>query len=88
MSPADPTIDSLRTRAEQIRQAELARMDGSWDGLSAADRRLLDELTERLVVELLREPIVRLRGAPGDGHADSLRHLFALDDTRAPRAAA
>ncbi|WP_217914826.1 hypothetical protein [Miltoncostaea marina] len=82
MSPADPTIDSLRTRAEQIRRAELARMDGAWDGLSAADRRLLDELTERLVLELLREPIVRLRGG-ADGHADSLRHLFALDDARA-----
>ena len=83
MTPADGTIDSLRTRAEEIRREELERLAGSWDGLSPADRGRLEELTERLVRELLREPIVRLRGAAADlDHIDSLRHLFGLDDAR------
>lgn len=84
MTPADGTIESLRTRAEEIRRSELRRLAGSWDELSAADRGRLEELTERLVRELLREPIVRLRAAAADvGHIASLQYLFALDESRA-----
>ncbi|MGD9571826.1 MAG: glutamyl-tRNA reductase [Thermoleophilia bacterium] len=82
---ASPAITSLRARAEAIRQAELARLDGQWEGLSAADRERLEALTKGIVNKLLHEPTVRVRAAAegGDGeaqrHLDSLRHLFGLE---------
>ena len=36
--PPAPAISSLRARAEEIRRAELGRLEGQWDDLSPADR--------------------------------------------------
>lgn len=82
---AAPAITSLRERAESIRQGELARLDGQWDGLSEADRERVEALTKGIVNKLLHEPTVRVRAAAeeGDGealrHLESLRHLFGLE---------
>ncbi len=82
---ATPAITSLRERAETIRQGELARLDGQWDGLTEADRRRIETLTKGIVNKLLHEPTVRARAAAegGDGealrHLESLHHLFDLE---------
>jgi glutamyl-tRNA reductase len=82
---ASPAIASLRERAEAIRQAELARLEGQWEGLSAADRERLEALTKGIVNKLLHEPTVRVKAAAEGGdneaqrHLDSLRHLFGLE---------
>lgn len=79
-----PTITSLRGRAEDIRTGELAKINGAWESLSPSDRARVEQLTNSIVNRLLHEPTVRLRAAVAEGngaegHAESLRHLFALD---------
>ena len=82
---ATPAITSLRERAEEIRQAELERLDGQWEDLSEADRARVEALTKGIVNKLLHEPTVRVRAAAEDGdgealrHLESLRHLFGLE---------
>jgi glutamyl-tRNA reductase len=82
---AAPAITSLRARAEEIRQNELERLDGSWEHLSEADRARVEALTRGIVNKLLHEPTVRVRAAAEDGdgealrHLESLRHLFGLE---------
>jgi glutamyl-tRNA reductase len=82
---ATPAITSLRERAEEIRLAEMERIEGQWEGLSDADRARVEALTRGIVNKLLHEPTVRARAAAegGDGealrHLESLRHLFGLE---------
>jgi glutamyl-tRNA reductase len=75
---AGPAIVSLRARAEEIRQAELARLERDWEGLSEADRERLHTLTRGIVNKLLHEPTVRVKAAAEDGNGDALRHLESL----------
>lgn len=79
---AAPAIRSLRDRAEEIRRAELSRLEGAWDTLSDADRERLDVLTKAIVNKLLHEPTVRARAAARESeglrHLESLQHLFGL----------
>jgi glutamyl-tRNA reductase len=72
-----PTVASLHARAEQIRRAGLAQAARGFD---AAQLRSLDALTRSLVTKLLHEPTLRLREAGSLELAESIRHLFALDD--------
>lgn len=74
-------LAALRSRAEDIRRAELARADGHWEDLSHDDRRRLEALTRAIVGALLREPAARLgTGAPaGFAHIESARFLFGLE---------
>jgi glutamyl-tRNA reductase len=85
---AGPAISSLRARAEEIRRAELGRLEGQWDDLSPADRERLEGLTKGIVNKLLHEPTVRMRAAAIDGddlrHLESLRHLFGLEAPAGP----
>jgi glutamyl-tRNA reductase len=82
---AAPAITSLRARAEEIRQTELERLEGSWEHLSESDRARVEALTKGIVNKLLHEPTVRVRAAAEDGdgealrHLESLRHLFGLE---------
>lgn len=80
---AAPAIRSLRDRAEEIRQGELARVEGAWDTLSDADRERLEALTKAIVNKLLHEPTVRARAAARESeglrHLESLQHLFGLE---------
>jgi glutamyl-tRNA reductase len=83
---AAPAITSLHARGEEIRRAELARIEAQWEDLSDADRARLEALTKGIVSKLLHEPTVRVRAAAEDGddlrHLESLRHLFGLESHR------
>jgi glutamyl-tRNA reductase len=76
-----PAIASLRAHAEEIRRAELARLEGR---LPEGDRDVVDTLTAQIVNKLLHLPTVRLKEAAvtADGllYADVVRHLFGLDE--------
>jgi glutamyl-tRNA reductase len=78
-----PAIASLRARAEEIRTAELARLDGRAN-LSDADRRAVESATARIVDKLLHLPTVRMKQAAvtADGvlYAEAVRHLFGLGE--------
>jgi glutamyl-tRNA reductase len=76
-----PAIQSLRARAEEIRAAELAKLEGR---LSEDERRAVDSVTAQLVNKLLHLPTVRLKqaAAAADGGAtvDVVRYLFGLEE--------
>jgi glutamyl-tRNA reductase len=76
-----PAIQSLRARAEEIRAAELAKLEGR---LSDEERRTVESVTAQLVNKLLHLPTVRMKraAAAADGHAyvDVVRDLFGLEE--------
>jgi glutamyl-tRNA reductase len=78
-----PAIASLRARAEEIRSAELAKVDGR---VSEAERRTLESVTAQILNKLLHLPTVRMKeaaiSADGAAYADAVRHLFGLEDER------
>ena len=79
-----PAIASLRARAEEIRSAELAKVNGR---VSDDERRTLESVTAQILNKLLHLPTVRMKeaavSADGAAYADAVRHLFGLeDDTR------
>ena len=78
-----PTIASLRARAEEIRDGELARAGSR---LSERERRHVESVTAQIVAKLLHLPTVRMKeaAAAADGvvYADVVRHLFGLEEER------
>lgn len=76
-----PAIASLRARAEEIRSAELARVEGR---LPESERAVVDTVTTQIVNKLLHLPTIRMKEAAvtPDGlvYADVVRHLFGLAD--------
>jgi glutamyl-tRNA reductase len=76
-----PAIASLRARAEEIRQAELAK---AATRLSEKERVTLDAITTQILNKLLHLPTVRMKEAAvsSDGaiYADAVRHLFGLGE--------
>lgn len=81
---AAPLVAALHRRAEDVRQAELARFAGRLDGLDDRQRVAVESLTKALLAKVLHEPTVKLKtlaGTPtGDRLAESLRHLYDLND--------
>jgi glutamyl-tRNA reductase len=76
-----PAITQLRALAEQIRIAELERMEARWEHLSPADRERLDQLTRSMLNKLLHRPTVRLKLAAEQGepsHVAVVNELFGL----------
>ena len=78
-----PTLASLRARAEEIRSAELAKVDGR---VSDDVRSTLEAVTAQIVNKLLHLPTVRMKeaavSADGAAYAETVRHLFGLEDER------
>jgi glutamyl-tRNA reductase len=78
-----PAIASLRARAEEIRSAELAKVDGK---VSESERRTLESVTAQILNKLLHLPTVRMKeaavSADGAAYADAVRHLFGLEEDR------
>jgi glutamyl-tRNA reductase len=78
-----PAIASLRARAEEIRSAELAKVDGR---MSADERRTLESVTSQIVNKLLHLPTIRMKeaavSADGAAYADAVRHLFGLEEEK------
>jgi glutamyl-tRNA reductase len=81
--PLARMVRALRARAERIRQQELTRRAGRLQGLDAPQRAAVEQLTRRLVDQLLHDPITRstrLAAAPdGHRHVDLLRFLYGLE---------
>jgi len=79
-----PVLAALWKRAEGLRQSELDRIFGDFDGVDAETRRRIEHLTGALVRKILHEPSLSLRSASADGQLDEysnvVRRLFALDD--------
>ena len=80
-----PAIASLRARAEEIRAAELARIEGAARHASPRrERHAVETVTAQIVNKLLHLPTVRMKEAAvtADGvvYADVVRHLFGLGE--------
>jgi len=79
-----PAIASLRARAEEIRAAELARIEARLGHLPEGERDIVDTVTAQIVNKLLHLPTVRMKEAAvtPDGllYADVVRHLFGLEE--------
>jgi glutamyl-tRNA reductase len=78
-----PLVSSLHDRAEEIRQAELARFESRLRHLGPSEREALEAMTKRVVAKLLHTPTVNLKAAAGtakgEGLADAFRDLFDLE---------
>jgi glutamyl-tRNA reductase len=79
-----PEIASLRARAEEIRAAELRRVESRLGQLTESQRRAVEALTARIIDKLLHLPTVRMKqaaaGADGGVYAETVRHLFGLGE--------
>ena len=80
-----PIIRSLRSRAEEIRQAELERLLAKLDGQAPEVRAEIETFSRRFLNKLLHEPTVRVRARAADGRAaeaaEAARLLFGLGGT-------
>jgi len=78
-----PTVVALRTHAQEVVDAELARIEARLPGLDERTRREITSAISRVVDKLLHTPTVRVKelaeSPGGDSYAEALRELFALD---------
>jgi glutamyl-tRNA reductase len=78
-----PTVTALRSRANQVIDAELARLDSRLPDLDSATRLAVADAVRRAVEKVLHAPTVRVKelaSTPGgDQYAQALRELFDLD---------
>jgi glutamyl-tRNA reductase len=78
-----PTVVALRSRADQVVEAELSRLEGRLPELDERARQEVAATVKRVVGTLLHTPTVRVKElseAPeGLSYADALRELFGLD---------
>ncbi len=78
-----PTVTALRTRAGQLVDAELARLERRTPGMGEAERAEVRRAVERVVDKLLHTPTVRVKELAQDGqggsYARALSELFDLD---------
>lgn len=78
-----PLIRSLRSRAEQVRQAEVEKALRKLKHLAPADREAVEVLSRQILNKLLHRPTVRLREAATKRERiavlEAARYLFALD---------
>jgi glutamyl-tRNA reductase len=81
-----PAIASLRARAEEIRAGELEKVESRLERLSEAERRAIESMTTQIVNKLLHLPTIRMKqaatAADGVVYAETVRHLFGLEDER------
>jgi glutamyl-tRNA reductase len=78
-----PTVTALRARANQVIEAELARLSARLPQADDQTRREVADAVRRAVEKVLHAPTVRVKelaGTPGgDQYATALRELFDLD---------
>jgi glutamyl-tRNA reductase len=78
-----PTVVALRSRADEVVAAELARLSGRLPDLDEGVRAEVEQSVRRVVQTLLHTPTVRVKelaDAPaGLSYAEALRELFGLD---------
>jgi glutamyl-tRNA reductase len=77
-----PTIVALRSRFEEVRQAELAKTLASWKDLPPDGQKRLEALTSAITNKLLHPPTSLLKrtgqGGRTDLYVDALRQLYEL----------
>lgn len=78
-----PTVVALRSRADEVVDAELVRLANRLPDLEPAVRAEVEQSVRRVVQTLLHTPTVRVKelaDAPGAlSYAEALRELFGLD---------
>ena len=78
-----PTIVALRSRFEEVRQAELAKTLAGWKDLPPDGQKRLEALTAAITNKLLHPPTSLLKrtgqGGRTDLYVDALRQLFELE---------
>jgi glutamyl-tRNA reductase len=79
---AIPTVVALRQRFEDIRLAELRRLDSRLSGLPPETRARIDEVTRLIVEKLLLEPTEQLKALPDEetqvAYTEAVNRLFRL----------
>jgi glutamyl-tRNA reductase len=79
-----PAIAWLRHSADQIRTAELRRVEGKLGRLSPRERELVESLTAQIMNKFLHEPTVRMKraatGPAGPAYAGAVQHLFGVGE--------
>ena len=85
---AIPTVVALRQRFEEIRRAELRRLDSRLAGLPPDARARIEEVTKLLTEKLLLEPTEQLKALPDEEtqatYTEAVNRLFRLGDQAAP----
>jgi glutamyl-tRNA reductase len=83
VSRVAPTVVALRSKADQVVEAELGRLLGRLPELGDKERAEVEQTVRRVVQTLLHTPTVRVKElteAPvGLSYAEALRELFGLD---------
>jgi glutamyl-tRNA reductase len=78
-----PTVVALRSKADEVVEAELARLSSRLPALDEAVRGEVEQSVRRVVQTLLHTPTVRVKelaDAPAAlSYAEALRELFGLD---------
>jgi glutamyl-tRNA reductase len=78
-----PLVSALRSRAEDIRLAELERFRSKLEAVDDRTAEAIEALTRGIVAKLLHEPTVRVKEAADSGrgelYADALSALFDLE---------
>ena len=78
-----PTVTALRSKADQVIDAELLRLDGRLPSLDPTTRDEVAGAVRRAVEKVLHAPTVRVKELAtrpdGDKYAAALRELFDLD---------
>ncbi|MEX0787026.1 MAG: glutamyl-tRNA reductase [Dehalococcoidia bacterium] len=74
-----PTVASLRSRADELRQSELESTFKRLRDLSPEQRGAVEAMTGALVKKLLHDPIGVLRSEDGERYVGAVRELFNLD---------
>ena len=81
---AIPTVVALRQRFDDIRRAELRRLEPRLSGLPADARARVDEVTRLIVEKLLLEPTEQLKALPDEetqaAYTEAVNRLFRLGD--------
>jgi glutamyl-tRNA reductase len=81
---AVPTVVALRQRFEEIRRAELQRLDHKLGGLTPEARASVDEVTRLIVEKLLLTPTAQLKALPDEetqiAYTEAVNRLFELRD--------
>jgi glutamyl-tRNA reductase len=81
---AVPTVVALRQRFEQIRRAELQRLEHKLGGLTPEARAGVDEVTRLIVEKLLLTPTAQLKALPDEetqiAYTEAVNRLFELRD--------
>jgi glutamyl-tRNA reductase len=85
---AIPTVVALRQRFDEIRRAELRRLEAKLGGLTPDARMRIEEVTRLIVEKLLLEPTEQLKALPDEetqaAYTEAVNRLFRLSDDAAP----